>query len=191
MGNRFASNRIAAFLALAVVASVSLNAQISGAGAYGAGNDPRGTLGNPGTDENFLEHGLQYTMAEIEWSKIAAQKSNNADVKAVADTTVSQALPETQYMVAAAKYRKAKIPEGVTGKQKKESEKLNGLTGADFDKEYLNALVKLQHDDVGNLREESKESRDESLKAFAARTNDQTVERNDKAQRLQKQLSGK
>jgi len=153
--------------------------------------DPHLNLGNPGQDEDFLQSSMKYTTAEVEWSKIAVQKSSNPDVKALATETVNDETTIAGLLVSEAKSRKMKVPSGTSGKEKKTSDKLNGLSGADFDKEYLSALVKTQHDDIGAMREEAKASKDSSMQNFATKTGDQETARNDKAKTLLKQLGGK
>jgi putative membrane protein len=158
-----------------------------GSAAY----DPEKTLGAPGQDEDFLKNAMNNTSAEIEWSKIAQQKTSNADVKALAGQTVDDEMPVASRLVGEAKALNVKPPNGLSGKQKKESDKLNGLSGADFDKEYLSALEKVQHDDVGNYIEEAKDSRRSNLQSFAKSTSDTVTTRNDKTKSLRKELDGK
>lgn len=153
--------------------------------------DPLKTLGSPGQDQDFLETAMKQTTAEIEWSKIAEEKGSTAEVKVLASQTVDAELSVASRLVEEAKSLKAKVPKGSSGKEKKESDKLNGLSGPQFDKEYLTALIKVQHDDVGNMREEMKESRDSSLQAFATEIADAITARNDKAKALLSQSGGK
>jgi putative membrane protein len=147
--------------------------------------DPNLNLGKPGQDQDFLEAAMKQSNAEIEWSKIAAQKSANPDVKALANDIVSDEMPVAARLVAEAKSFKLKVPTALGGKEKKTSDKLNGLSGADFDKEYLSDLIKLQHEDVNNMLDESKESRTPALQSFASTTVDQITRRNDKAKAVQ------
>ncbi len=160
-------------------------------GQFAPAYDPNMNLGDPGQDNSFLEHGMQYTSAEIEWSRIAASKSTNPDVKALAAEVSQDELPLAQRYAAEAKSLKVKVPNGLSGKEKKESDKLNGLGGADFDKEYANAMVKALHDDYGNLLEESRHSRDPSLQGFASANLDKCGARSEKFKALQKAVGGK
>lgn len=172
--------------------SASVLAQSQGAyGEYAIANNPHMTLGNPAQDSDFVKNSMNTVGAEIEWSKIAEAKSANPDVKALANETVAEDTPVAERLVAEAKMEKAKIPDGLNGKYKKEAEKLNSLSGDAFDKEYLDAMVKLQHDDVGAMRGEAENSRNNSLKAFASKDADQVSSRVDAAQTLEKQLAHK
>jgi putative membrane protein len=176
---------------LFVLCSVVFLASIAAHAQFQPQYDPRMNLGNPGQDEDFLKSAMNTTSAEIEWSKIASAKAANPEVKALANQTVTEAMPVAGRLVAEAKAAKVKVPDGVSGKYKKESDKLNGLSGDAFDKEYVSALVKAQHDDVGAMREEAKASKNASLQDFATRTGDQVTQRNDQAIKLQKQLGAK
>lgn len=49
-------------------------------------------------------------------------------------------------------------------------EDLNRLSDADFDKEYVEAMVDDHEDDVELFKNESENSKDAELKAFAAKT---------------------
>ncbi len=147
--------------------------------------DPNKTLGNPGQDQDFLEAAMKYSTAEVEWSKIAIAKSADTDVRALANDVVSEELPIAGQLVAQAKSFKLKVPDGTKGKEKKISDKLNSLSGAEFDKTYVAELIKLQHDDVGNALNESKESRDRFLPTFATQIKDKVAARNDRAKAVQ------
>jgi len=153
--------------------------------------DPNKTLGNPGQDEDFLKAAMNYTSAEIEWSKIASARSTNPSVKALAAQTIQEEGPVAGQLVAEAKASRIKVPDGLSGKYKKESEKLNSLSGDAFDKEYVTALVKVQHEDVGGMRDEAKATKSPSLQDFASKTGDQVMLRNDKAKAVQKEIGAK
>lgn len=148
-------------------------------------------MGDPGQDYDFIKASLNIVNAEIEWSNIAHAKTTNDDVKTLSRQTTSEATSVAERLTAEAKARKIKLPDGLTGKYKKEVEKLNALTGDAFDKEYVSALIKLQHEDVGKMRDEAKASKDPSLVDFASKTADQVTSRNDFAKSIDKKLNGK
>ncbi len=177
-----------AILFVAVFA-LSLTSHAQWAGSY----DPRysSNAGAPGHEEAFLQSAMNYTSAEIEWSRIASAKSTNPDVKALAAQTIQENGPVAGRLVAEAKQMGEKIPDGLSGKYKKQSDKLSGLSGDALDKEYVAALVKVQHDDVGNLIEESRSTKRPGLADFADKTSAQVAARNDKAKLLDKKLGGK
>lgn len=163
----------------------------SGEAGYAPGVDPHLTLGHLGQDETFVTDGMNNVSAEIEWSRIAYARTTNPEVKALADETVREDMPVAARLAAEAKVAGYKIPDGVTGKHKKESEKLGGLSGDALDKEYVTALMKVQHEDVGSMREEVKYTKRPSFADFAEKNAAQVTARNDKAKVLDKKLRAK
>jgi predicted outer membrane protein len=176
---------------LSVGFSTCAFAQFGGNGAYGTASNPNMTMGNPNQDYDFVEKSMNIVSAEMEWSKIAQAKTGNENVKTLANQTVTEDTPVAQRLVTEAKGDKIKVPDSLSGKYKKESDKLNSLSGDAFDKEYVSALMKVQHEDVGQMRDEAKSSKNPSLVEFATKTGDQTTARNDAAKVLDKQLSSK
>ena len=178
------------FAALCIsVLALSLTAQAQFSGSY----DPRygSNAGKPGGDESYIEQEMNIVSAEIEWSQIAASKGTNPDVKALANETVTEDAPVAGRLIAEAKAAKVAVPNGLSGKYKKESEKLNSLSGAAFDKEYVTSLIKVQHEDVGTLLDEAKSTRNPALESFAEKTGNQVSGRNDSAKMLDKMLVAK
>lgn len=156
-----------------------------------ASNDPHNTLGGPGGDYDFLEKLMDIVSAEIEWSQIAHARTTNDSVKTLSRQTVAEDIPVAQRLVTEAKAKHIKIPNGLTDKYKKESVKLNGLTGDQLDREYVSALINVQHEDVGLLIDEAKASKNPSLVDFATTTEAQVTARNDFARDVNKELAAK
>jgi predicted outer membrane protein len=119
----------AAVITLTLISSGLALTQNSSSGSvgYGPGTDARLSLGRPGVDEAFLEDEMNIVSAESEWSEIASAKGTNPDVKALANETVTEDTPVAARLVSEAKASRVKVPDGVSGKFKKESEKLNSL----------------------------------------------------------------
>jgi putative membrane protein len=58
----------------------------------------------------------------------------------------------------------------VSAEQKETMTKLSKLSGADFDKAYVDAMVDDHEHDVKDFQEQANEGKDADLKAFAAKT---------------------
>jgi len=153
--------------------------------------DPTKANGTPGQDDDFLQNAMNQTSAEIEWSKIAAQKSTNPDVKALASETVDNETSAAQHEVSLARALSVKPPNGLSGKEKKESDKLRTMSGPDFDKEYLTALEKVEHLDLDNMQQEAQGTKRPELKNLASTNASRDATRNEKTKALRKQLTGK
>ena len=62
------------------------------------------------------------------------------------------------------------LPNEINSEQKSELDKLAKLSGAEFDKEYMSAMLKDHEDDVKAFETQSKEGNDSDVKAFAGKT---------------------
>jgi putative membrane protein len=62
------------------------------------------------------------------------------------------------------------LPQEVNSDQKSEMDKLSKLTGADFDKEYIQYMVKDHEEDVAEFQKQANDGTDGDVKAFAAKT---------------------
>lgn len=94
------------------------------------------------SDKKFLAMAAQSDVNEIKLSELAEQKASNPDVKAFAAKMVKEHKMMTASMKPFAKSWGLTPPMDVDAEHKDEWNKLNGLSGKDFDKEYMAAMVK-------------------------------------------------
>jgi putative membrane protein len=134
---------------------------------YQAQYDPRLTLGQPGQDENFMGNILEDGNAAVLLSKLGTEKASSPDVKALAQKIMDTQAAIGKQMSSDAAMTGTKLPQGLNKKYKKVEEKLNGLSGDAFDKEYVSAMVKLHHEMIGELRGEINNSHNASLQGDA------------------------
>jgi putative membrane protein len=92
-------------------------------------------------DKKFLAMAAQSDQNEIALSKLADQKATNPDVKAFADKMITDHTQLTESMKPFADAWGLTPPTGPDAEHQKELDKLSGLSGADFDKEYINVMV--------------------------------------------------
>lgn len=92
-------------------------------------------------DKKFLATAAQSDQNEIALSKLAEQKAANPAVKAFAQKMVTEHTKMTQDMKPFAESWGLNAPSGPDADHQKELDKLNGLSGADFDKEYVSEMV--------------------------------------------------
>jgi putative membrane protein len=92
-------------------------------------------------DKKFLAMAAQSDQNEIALSKLAQNKASNPDVKAFADKMVTEHKAMTESMKPYADSWGLTAPSGPDADHQKEWNKLNGLSGADFDKEYMAQMV--------------------------------------------------
>jgi len=93
-------------------------------------------------DKDFLAMAAQSDVNEITLSKLAEGKATNPDVRAFAHKMVVEHTKLTDDMKPFATAWGLTPPAGPDAEHQEEWNKLNGLSGADFDKEYMDAMVK-------------------------------------------------
>jgi putative membrane protein len=123
-----------------------------------------GTAGNgvSTSDTNFVNEQLAGGMAEVQLAKLAKDHASSADVKQFAQMMIDDHTKAgDQLKQVASTYA---IPQNATVDQdhKDLMDKLSKLRGAEFDKEYMSAMVDDHEKDVRELR--SRVDEDRSLK---------------------------
>ncbi|WP_263385166.1 DUF4142 domain-containing protein [Granulicella arctica] len=129
-------------------------------GAAGA-NDPTGQMMK---DKMFLRKAGEGGLAEVQLGQLAAQKGSSDDVKQFAQKMVDDHTMLNNSLKPIADDMGVRVPTKLTKKDQAEYDKLNGLSGDDFDKEYLAYMVKDHHEDVRDFRDEDEQVTDSNLK---------------------------
>jgi len=123
-----------------------------------------------GGDLDFMNGAAPGGMAEVELGKMAVSKSQNADVKAFAQKMIDDHTKAGADLKALAAQKKVMLPPDVMPAHKQLMEKLSKLSGADFDKEYVKAMIEDHEKDVTTFESVSKTAGDADVKAFATKT---------------------
>ena len=140
-------------------------------------NPTMGTPGaSPGTvpngqsfgDQAFVSKALQGGVAEVQLGQLAAQKSPSNDVQQFAQKMVSDhSQMGEKWFKPVAKQLGVSEPKGPSKKDKKLIEKLQGLSGQDFDTAYIQAMVKDHKDDLKDFQNEAQVAQDPTVKQVA------------------------
>lgn len=115
-------------------------------------------------DKKFLETGSQGNLAEVEIAKLALKKSSNPSVRSFAERMIKD------HEMLAKKMQPFMTQAGVQPSTKLNMEhqhlynKLNGLNGAEFDKQYVEAMSKDHHEDLEDYQKEASSTQMSSLK---------------------------
>ena len=92
-------------------------------------------------DKQFLAMAAQSDVNEIKLSQLAETKASAPEVKSFAHKMVTDHKKLEMKMKPYAMAWKVTPPADLDADHKDEYAKLNGLTGSDFDKEYMNAMA--------------------------------------------------
>jgi putative membrane protein len=146
---------------LALVCAVALTAACNN---NRTANREAGTAGTAGagvsnSDKNFVSDQLSDGMAEIDLAKVARDHAASPDVKQFAQMMIddhTKAGDELKRLRQAIRFRSIRQ---IDNKQQDLMDKLSKLNGADFDKEYMSAMVDDHQDAVRDLRSRVDENR--------------------------------
>jgi putative membrane protein len=127
-------------------------------------NREAGTAGTAGagvsnSDKNFVSDQLSDGMAEIELAKVARDHAASQDVKQFAQMMIDDHTKAGDQLKQIAASNSIPIDTQIDDKQQNLMDKLSKLNGADFDKEYMSAMVDDHQDAVRDLRSRVDENR--------------------------------
>jgi putative membrane protein len=116
-------------------------------------------------DKKFLAMAAQSDQNEIALSTLAEQKATNPAVKAFAQKMVKEHTQMTESMKPFADSWGLTAPTGPDADHQKELDKLNGLSGNDFDKEYIDQMVTDHTKALSAFTSEAKDTKDAKFRA--------------------------
>ena len=114
-----------------------------------------GDLGQVMEDKMFLRHAAEGGIAEVKLGQLAAQKAGGDDVKALGQKMVDDHTKLNAEIAQVADSMGVMLPKSMDKDDQAEYDKLNGLSGDAFDKEYLTFMVKDHHKDLHAFRLEA------------------------------------
>ncbi|HEY3276183.1 MAG TPA: DUF4142 domain-containing protein [Syntrophorhabdaceae bacterium] len=121
-------------------------------------------------DNSFVKDAASSGMFEVEAGKIAAEKATNSEVKNSAQRMVNDHSKVNQELMSMAEKKGALVPQKMERSHESDLEKLKKHALAEFDKEYVDMMVKEHKAAVSLFEKESKKGKDADMKAFAAKT---------------------
>lgn len=116
-------------------------------------------------DKQFLTNASQGNYDEIQLGKLAEQKATNPAVKSFGRRMVTDHTRLTEKMKPFAKSWDINAPTALSSDAQKEYDKLQGMSGKDFDKEYIDDMVTDHGHDLDAFTKEVKDTKDAKFKA--------------------------
>jgi len=116
-------------------------------------------------DKKFLAMAAQSDQNEIALSKLAEQKATNPAVKAFAEKMITEHMKMTESMKPFGESWSLTPPTGPDADHQKELDKISGLSGADFDKEYISQMVTDHSKALSAFTTEAKDTKDVKFRA--------------------------
>lgn len=124
-----------------------------------------GTTPQAMNDKMFIRKAAQGGMAEVKLGQLASNKATNPDVKSFGQKMVTDHTQLNEDMKPIADSMGVMLPKQVSKEDQAEYDKLNGMSGSDFDTEYVKFMVKDHHKDLREFRAEAQNAADPNLKA--------------------------
>jgi putative membrane protein len=154
-----AAGKTALMLALAIV---TLGVAMSAAARSGS------TLSHHDTE--FLKKAAADGMAEVQLAQLAQKKAMREEVKQFADRMAADHGKANDEVKSLAAANGVDLPAALDRKHERLLKKLDGLAGGDFDREYMEHMVKDHKADLKAFRHEAKAKQPNDVTEFAART---------------------
>jgi putative membrane protein len=121
-------------------------------------------------DNAFAMKAGQANLAEVELGKLALQKAMRDEVKKFAQMMVDDHSKALDELKGIAGPKSITLPTQLDAEHKKLSDRLSKLSGAAFDRDYMQAMVDGHRKVAADFRKESQSGSDAELKAWAAKT---------------------
>ncbi len=120
-------------------------------------------------DTGFMTKAALGGMAEVELGKLAATKAQSAEVKQFAQKMVTDHTKANDELKALAGEKNFSMPVRLDTKHQAVLDKLSGLSGAEFDKAYVEAMVADHAETVATFKSEADGGKDADAKAWAGK----------------------
>lgn len=119
-------------------------------------------------EKAFVSEALEGGDAEVQLGQLAEQKAQSNDVKQFGQKMVADHTQMADKLFKpVAQQLGVSVPKGPSKKDKKEIAKLGGLSGQDFDRAYIEMMVKDHKHDLKNFKDEAQAAQDPNVKQAA------------------------
>ena len=118
-------------------------------------------------DRNFVKTAMQGSMAEIQLGQMATEKAGSDSVRQFGQKMVQDHTQLNQQMQPVAQEVGVTAPDHLSPAQKALKTKLQGMSGAAFDKAYMKAMVKDHTRDLAEFRKEASTGKSPAVKQAA------------------------
>lgn len=121
-------------------------------------------------DLEFVLDAAKGGMAEVELGQLAADKASSDDVKKFGQRMVSDHSKANDELKSLAQSKSITLPSDVDAKDKATHDRLAKLSGAAFDRAYMQHMLADHRKDVNEFKKESTAGKDSEVKAWASKT---------------------
>jgi putative membrane protein len=152
------------------LAQTSVNAQNPAVQDEQRAANPHDVVAPTKGDEVFAHQAAAGGMAEVQLSQLAMDRASSTEVKTFARKMVEDHSKANTELKQIAEKQKMALPDKIDAKHQKLYDKLTKLSGAEFDQEYMKAMMSDHDETVAKFKNESLYGQDPALKSFAMKT---------------------
>jgi putative membrane protein len=142
----------------------------------------------PKADADFIKDAAQGGMMEVELGKIAADKASNSQVKDFGKRMQQDHSKANDELKKLASDKGVQLSATLDKKHQSKVDKLAKLSGAEFDRKYIDAMVDDHKDDVKKFQKEADKGKDADIQKWASKTLPTLKEHLQLAQSTEKQV---
>jgi putative membrane protein len=139
-------------------------------------------------DRKFIEEAASGGMAEIKLGKLAIDRAQSPEVKEFARRMVDDHARVGNELKSLAMRKNMTLPSAIDTKHMADYQKLASLSPADFDRAYMDMMVRDHDADVNAFRKIADQGGDPDLKSWAMKTLPTLEEHQQMAHRIADQL---
>ncbi len=121
-------------------------------------------------DSHFMKDAAEAGMAEVQLGQLATQKATSADVKSFGQHMIDDHTKANDQLKQLAAQKGVTLPDSPSMMQRHDTDRLSKLTGAEFDRAFMDQMVKDHKKVVAEFDKASKGSKDSDVKSFASST---------------------
>jgi len=123
-----------------------------------------------GGNDPFVMNAARDNLAEVQLGKLAAERAASDEVKKFAERMVTDHQKAYDELKQIADSKGLKVPTEPDSRTKKEYDRLAKTSGADFDRAYMDLMVREHDRDVKAFQRAAKNEKDPQVKDWAAKT---------------------
>lgn len=158
--------------------ALSFGVAMTFAAAAQSGQDPeqpnhtmdKQSAGTASADAHFMKKAAAGGLAEVELGQLAVQKASNEQVKQFGQRMIDDHSKANDQLKSVAAQEHVDLPTHLDAKDKATKDRLEKLSGSQFDQAYMSDMVKDHKKDVAEFAHESKMAKDPAVKSFAQQT---------------------
>jgi putative membrane protein len=138
--------------------------------ANGTAMSGKHSAGTASKDAIFVKTAARGGLAEVELGQLATQKAASEDVKKFGQRMVDDHGKANEQLKQVAQQEHIDMPTHIDAKDAATKARLEKLSGAQFDRAYMSAMVMDHRKDVAEFARESKIAKSPAVKSFAEQT---------------------